>query len=105
MAENADPTMVIVVARRDGRELRVPRVSLENYSEYCSGKEYMLTYQIVIKYMLNLSKIICRFQFVPKDITVIIVWNLASVKMTSSCAIRLRAASVGMDIQVYTKYT
>lgn len=34
----------------------------------------------------------------------IIVWNLVNVKTTSSCAIRPRAVSVGMDTQVYIKY-
>lgn len=56
MAENADPTMAIVDARRDGPELRVPRVSLGNYSGYCSDKEeYMLNDQNIIEYMLNLK--------------------------------------------------
>lgn len=36
--------MVIVDVRRDGPELHVPRVSLENYSGCSTKEEYMLNY-------------------------------------------------------------
>lgn len=43
-------------------------------------------------------------QFVPRDTTVIIAWNLASAKTTSSCVIRPRVVSADMATQVYEKY-
>lgn len=61
--------------------------------------------EYVSNYIYKKSYDIRRFQFVPKDITVTTVWNLANVKTTSSCAIRPMAASAGMDIQVYIKCT